>query len=329
MDNIQPLMSKRIVVLDGYTLNPGDLSWEGLQSLGDSCDIHERTLVEDIVDRAEDAEIILTNKTPISVDTLVKLPRLEYIGVLATGFNIVDVATAKSRGIPVTNVPSYGTKSVAQMTMALLLELTQRVGIHSDSVMNGDWMRCPDFCYWKQPLIELDGLTMGIVGYGRIGQEVAKLARAFGMRIIATKRDSLNPTEHPDTGFASLDDVIEQSDVLSLHCPLTPETQYLINDARLSKMKPTALLLNTSRGPLVDERALADALMNGSIAGAGIDVVELEPPRSESLLYQAPNCYITPHIAWATKAARSRLLNTAVENIRQFLAGIPQNVVNP
>ena len=321
-------MSKRIVVLDGYTLNPGDLSWESLQSLGDPCEIHDRTAVEDIVDRAQEAEIVLTNKTPISVDTLVKLPKLQYIGVLATGFNIVDTATAKSRGIPVTNVPTYGTKSVAQMTMALLLELTQRVGIHSDSVMNGDWMRCPDFCFWKHPLIELDGLTMGIVGYGRIGQEVANLARAFGMHVIATKRDSLDPSEHPDTRFTSLDEVIEQSDVISLHCPLTPETQYLINDARLAKMKPTALLLNTSRGPLVDERSLADALMNGSIAGAGIDVVELEPPRSESLLYQAPNCYITPHIAWATKAARTRLLNTAVENVRQFLEGTPQNVVN-
>jgi len=321
-------MSKRIVVLDGYTLNPGDLSWEGLQALGDPCEIHDRTAVEDIIDRAQEAEIVLTNKTPISVDTLVKLPKLQYIGVLATGFNIVDTATAKSRGIPVTNVPTYGTKSVAQMTMALLLELTQRVGNHSDSVMNGDWMRCPDFCFWKHPLIELDGLNMGIVGYGRIGQEVAKLARAFGMHVIATKRDSLDPSEHPDTRFTSLDEVIEQSDVISLHCPLTPETQYLINDARLAKMKPTALLLNTSRGPLVDERSLADALMNGSIAGAGIDVVELEPPRSESLLYQAPNCYITPHIAWATKAARTRLLNTAVENVRQFLEGTPQNVVN-
>lgn len=322
-------MSKRIVVLDGYTLNPGDLSWDGLKALGDPCEIYDRTAVEDIPDLAEDAEIVLTNKTQLSVDTLTKLPKLEYIGVLATGFNIVDVETAKSRGIPVTNVPAYGTKSVAQMTIALLLELTQRVGMHSETVMNGEWMQCPDFCYWKQPLVELDGLTLGIVGYGRIGQEVAKLARAFGMEILATKRDSVDPTEHPDTRFATLEEVIEQSDVLSLHCPLTTDTQHLMNDARLARMKPTAFLLNTSRGPLVDERSLADALMRGTIAGAGIDVVELEPPRSESPLYQAPNCYITPHIAWATKAARSRLLHTAVDNVRAFLDGSPQNVVNP
>ena len=322
-------MSRKLVVLDGHTLNPGDLDWGPLKALVDECDIHDRTDMEDIVDRAEGAELVLTNKTPVSVDTLVKLPDLKYIGVLATGFNIVDTSSAKSRGIPVTNIPSYGTQSVAQMTMALLLELTQHVGSHSNAVKNGEWVQCPDFCFWKHPLVELDKRTMGIIGYGRIGQQVANLARAFGMKILATKRASTKQEEHQDVSFTSLDELLQQSDVVSLHCPLTPETQFLINGKRLSQMKPSAFLLNTSRGPLVDERALADALMQGNIAGAGIDVVELEPPRSESLLYQAPNCYITPHIAWATQAARSRLFNTAVENVKCFLQGNPQNVVNP
>lgn len=314
--------------MDGHTLNPGDLDWEPLRSLVDVCDIYDRTDVEDIVDRAEGAEIVLTNKTPLSVDTLVKLPDLKYIGVLATGYNIVDVSTAKSKGIPVTNIPSYGTRSVAQMTIALLLELTQHVGTHSEAVKKGEWVRCPDFCFWNHPLVELDGLTMGIVGFGRIGQQVAELARAFGMKILATKRESILEEDHPEVKFVSLDDLLQQSDVVSLHCPLTPDTQFLIDGTRLSQMKPTAFLLNTSRGPLIDERALADALMSGQIAGAGIDVVELEPPRSESLLYQAPNCYITPHIAWATKAARERLLGTAIENVRSYLSGNTQNIVN-
>ena len=321
-------MSRKLVILDGHTLNPGDLDWGPLKTLVDECEIHSRTDIEEIVDRAEGAELVLTNKTPLSVDTLVKLPDLKYIGVLATGFNIVDTSTAKSRGIPVTNIPSYGTKSVAQMTLALLLELTQHVGAHSEAVKNGDWVNCPDFCFWNHPLVELDGLTMGIIGYGRIGQQVADLARAFGMNAVATKRDSTNVEAHPNVTFVTLDELLQQSDVVSLHCPLTPETQFLIDGRRLSQMKPSAFLLNTSRGPLVDERALADALMAGQIAGAGIDVVELEPPRSESLLYQAPNCYITPHIAWATKEARSRLLHTAVENVRCYLKGNPQNVVN-
>jgi len=321
-------MSKKLVVLDGHTLNPGDLDWEPLKALVDECDIFERSDITEIVDRSQGAEIVLTNKTPLSVDTLVKLPDLKYIGVLATGYNIVDTNTAKSRGIPVTNIPSYGTRSVAQMTLALLLELTQRVGAHSDAVQNGDWVNCPDFCFWKHPLVELDGLTMGIVGFGRIGQQVAELARAFGMKILATQRASTNADKHSDVTFVSLDELLKQSDVVSLHCPLTPETQFLMDEDRLSQMKSNAFLLNTSRGPLVDERALADALMSGQIAGAGIDVVEIEPPRSESLLYQAPNCYITPHIAWATKEARTRLLNTAIENVKCYLTGKPQNVVN-
>ena len=245
-----------------------------------------------------------------------------------SAFNIVDTNTAKTRGIPVTNIPSYGTRSVAQMTLALLLELTQRVGAHSDAVQNGDWVNCPDFCFWRHPLVELDGLTMGIVGFGRIGQQVAELARAFGMKILATQRASTNADKHSDVTFVSLEELLQQSDVVSLHCPLTPETQFLMDGNRLSQMKSNAFLLNTSRGPLVDERALADALMSGQIAGAGIDVVEIEPPRSESLLYQAPNCYITPHIAWATKEARTRLLNTAIENVKCYLTGKPQNVVN-
>lgn len=322
-------MKRSLVILDGYTLNPGDLDWSPLISMVDSCNIHERTALEDIVDRAHDAEMILTNKTPISVETMVHCPRLKYIGVLATGYNIVDFEAAKARSIPVTNVPAYGTRSVAQMTMALLLELTQRVGVHSESVMRGDWMRCPDFCYWHHPLIELEGLTMGIVGYGRIGQAVAEMAQSFGMNIQTIARDSWMPDDHPEVKRVDFHELIATSDVISLHCPLTPETQFLISEGELARMKPSAFLLNTSRGPLIDERALADALMDGKIAGAGIDVVELEPPRTESLLYQAPNCFITPHIAWATSAARKRLMQTAIENVQGYLSGQLQHVVNP
>ncbi len=321
-------MDHDLVILDGHTLNPGDLDWGPLQQLVDSCQIYPRTAIEDIVDRAEHAEMVLTNKTPLSIETIHRLPKLRYIGVLATGYNIVDIQAAKARSIPVTNIPAYGTRSVAQMTMALLLELTQRVGAHSESVMRGDWMRCPDFCYWQHPLIELEGLTMGIIGFGRIGQAVASMARAFGMKVQSVARDSINQEEHPEVDWVEFDELIATSDVISLHCPLTPETQYLINEARLRRMKSSAFLLNTSRGPLVDERALADALMDGKIAGAGIDVMEVEPPRSESLLYQAPNCLITPHIAWATSAARKRLLQMAVTNLKGYLDGSLKNVVN-
>lgn len=316
----------KIVVLDGFTLNPGDLSWDSLKNLGD-CEIHDRTSPGDVVPRSSGAPIILTNKTPVTADHIERLASLQYIGVLATGFNIVDVTAARRRGVPVTNVPAYGTQSVAQMTMALLLELTQHVGHHSDSVRQGDWSRSLDFCYWHFPLVELDHLTMGILGYGRIGRAVGELARAFGMRVICHNR-RIPDDPWPGVEFVSLDDLFAQSDVLSLHCPLTPETKHVINADRLEKMKRTAFLINTSRGPLIDEPALANALNQEKIAGAGLDVLSVEPPPVDHPLFRAKNCLITPHIAWATRAARSRLMNTAVENVRAFLGGQPQNVVN-
>lgn len=316
----------RIVVLDGHTLNPGDLSWAGLESLG-TCRIHDRTAPAEVVERAADADLVLTNKTVLNRDQILALKRLRYVGVLATGYNVVDVATARERGVPVTNVPTYGTRSVAQMTFALLLELTQQVGHHARTVREGRWSRSPDFCYWDFPLVELEGLTLGIIGYGRIGKAVADIGRALGMRIIAAASTRRAATDDPDLAL-SLDDVFRQSDVLSLHCPLTEETRHLVNEQRLSLMKPTAFLLNTSRGPLVDESALAAALQASRLAGAGLDVLSVEPPAAHHPLFAVPNCLITPHIAWATRAARARLMATAVANVRAFLEGRPANVVN-
>ena len=314
-----------IVVLDGFTLNPGDLSWDELRSLG-PCEICERSAPDEVLLRAVAAEILLTNKTELMREHIQNLPLVKYIGVLATGTNVVDLAAARQRGIPVTNVPAYGTKSVAQTTIALLLELTQHAGHHAAGVRQGRWTRSPDWCYWDFPLIELDGLTMGIVGFGRIGRAVAELVAAFGMRVLTSAH-----TSKPDAPFVqltSLEALLRQSDVVSLHCPLTPETQNLVNAQRLGWMKPTALLLNTSRGGLVDESALAEALNSGRIAGAGLDVLSVEPPPAENPLLRAKNCLITPHLAWATRAARARLLKIAIENIRAFLKGAPQNVVN-
>src|SRR2546427_2571205 len=265
----------KIVVLDGFTLNPGDLSWDELKSLGD-CDIYDRTPPEEVVKRAADAEIVLTNKAPVTRESILALPRLKYIGVLATGYNIVDTAAARERNIPVTNVPTYGTRSVAQHTFALLLELTQHAGHHARTVRDGRWTKSPDFCYWDYPLVELDGLTMGIVGYGRIGNAVAGLAAAFGMGVLATSSTPRQPP--PGIQCVDLETLFRQSDVVSLHCPLTAQTRNLVNADRLALMKPTAFLLNTSRGPLVDERALADALNSGRIAGIGLDVFSAEPP---------------------------------------------------
>jgi glycerate dehydrogenase len=315
-----------IVVLDGYTLNPGDLSWDALQQLGASC-IHDRTPLELIAERARDAEVVLTNKTVLNRDTIQALPKLRYIGVLATGYNVVDIAAAKERGIPVTNVPDYGTPSVAQHTFALLLELTQHVGHHAETVRDGRWNRSADFCYWDFPLIELHGLTFGVIGFGKIGRAVAKLADAFGMKVLVHNRS--RPKElPPHFEFVSLDELLGRSDVVSLHCPLTPENKQFINAQRLARMKPSAFLLNTSRGPLLDEAAVAAALNEGRIAGAGLDVLSIEPPKADTPLLTAKNCLITPHIAWATRAARSRLMDIAVENIRAFLDGSPRNVVN-
>ena len=311
----------KIVVLDGHTLNPGDLSWDSLRQLGD-CEIHARSSAAEILPRAQGAGIVLTNKTPLNAATLGQLPELKYVGVLATGFNVVDVAAAKTRGVVVTNVPAYGTPSVAQHVFALILELTQNVALHAQTVRDGKWTRSPDFCYWDRPLIELNGLTLGIVGYGRIGQAVGALGRAFGMKVITSSRRKV---EGADT--VSLEDLFRQSDVISLHCPLTPETNGLINRERLSLMKRTAFLINTGRGPLVVEQDLADALAAEKIAGAALDVLSVEPPSAQNPLLQAKNCLITPHIAWATRAARARLLDIAVANVKAFQAGAPQNVV--
>ena len=314
-----------IVVLDGHTLNPGDLTWDELQSLGD-CAIHERTPSQEVVPRAADAEIVLTNKAALTREQIQTLPKLKYIGVLATGYDIVDVAAARERNIPVTNVPTYGTRSVAQHTLALLLELTQHVGHHARTVRDGRWTKSPDFCYWDYPLVELDGLTMGVVGFGRIGRTVAELATAFGMKVLAASSTARRaPSGVP---FVDLETLFRQSDVVSLHCPLTEQTKNLVNRELLALMKPTAFLLNTSRGPLIDERALAEALDAGRIAGAAVDVLSVEPPPADHPLLRARNCMVTPHIAWATRAARSRLMQVAVTNVRAFLLGKPQNVVN-
>ena len=306
-----------IVVLDGYTLNPGDLSWDALRELG-SCEIYDRSAPDEIVPRSTSAEIVLTNKVKLNGEYMSSVPTLKYIGVTATGYNIVDVAAARERKVIVTNVPTYGTQSVAQMTFALLLELTQHVGHHAQTVREGRWTRSPDFCYWDYPLIELDGLTLGIIGFGRIGKMVGQLAEAFGMKVLTYSR------KQP---VAEMETLFRRSDIISLHCPLTPETEHLVNEKRLAWMKPTAFLLNTSRGPLIDESALAKALNEGRIAGAGLDVLAVEPPTADNPLLRAKNCLITPHIAWATRAARSRLMEAVVENVRAYLTGESKNVV--
>ena len=316
-------MTKSIVVLDGNALNPGDLSWSELGALGD-CVVYEHTPPELVLERAREADIILTNKTLLTASTIAALPKLKYIGVLATGVNVVDVAAARQRGILVTNVPAYSTPSVVQLTFALLLELTLHVGHHAQTVRDGRWCQSQDFCYWDYPLVELAGLTFGIVGYGRIGRSVATVARAFGMDVLAY---NTSPKTDPPTRFTDLESLLAASDVVSLHCPLTAANQGFINAERLALMKPTAYLLNTARGPLIDEQALADALNEGRLAGAGLDVLSQEPPSPDNPLLKAKNCLITPHIAWATYAARQRLMKTVVANVRAFLAGQPANVV--
>lgn len=314
-----------ICVLDGFTLNPGDLSWAELQQLG-PCEIHDRTPAAEVVARAARADIVLTNKSPLNRQTLAALPRLKYIGVLATGTNVVDLAAARERGVTVTNVPAYSTRSVAQATIALLLELTNRVGYHSQQVRAGAWARATDWCFWDAPLVELDGLTLGIVGYGRIGAAVAEIAHGLGMNVVASTRSSKSAPAF--VKFVELETLFRTSDVVSLHCPLTSQTQHLVNTERLAWMKPSAFLLNTRRGPLVDEAALADALNAGRLAGAAMDVLSVEPPPADNPLLAAKNCVITPHNAWGTRASRMRLMRVAIENLRAFLNGWPQNVVN-
>lgn len=315
----------KIVVLDGHTLNPGDLSWAALQALGD-CEIHDRTPPEQVAGRCADADVVVTNKALLPREVIAALPKLRFIAVTATGFNVVDAAAARERGISVSNVPLYGTRAVAQFTIGMLLELCHRIGAHSDSVRAGDWVKSADWCYSRHPLLELDGLIFGIVGWGRIGQATADIARAMGMKIIAASRTPKPPRDGVE--FVDTDTLFRRADVVSLHCPLTPETKNLVNAERLALMKPTAFLLNTSRGPLLDEAAVADALNAGRIAGAGLDVLSSEPPKADNPLLTAKNCLITPHQAWAAKAARARLMETTVANVKAFLSGTPQNVVN-
>ena len=317
----------KIVVLDGYTLNPGDLSWDALKQLGELV-VYDRTAADKVVERAAGAEIIFTNKTPVSEDTLNQLPSLKFIGVLATGFNIVNTVVAKARGVIVANVPGYGTTSVVQMTFALLLELCHHVQRHSDTVMDGKWSSSADWCYWDFPLVELSGKTIGIIGFGRIGQQVGDVATAFGMNIIGNSRTQTDQSRRKNFKWASIPELLKQSDVVSIHCPLFPETKGLINKESLKWMKKSSFLLNTSRGPIIVDEDLADALNNDLIAGAGIDVLSVEPPSKDNPLFKAKNCIITPHIAWATKEARARLMNITVKNLAAFLNGNPVNVVN-
>lgn len=317
----------KIVVLDGFTLNPGDLSWDALNKLGEVT-LHDRTPYAEIVNRCAGAEVVLTNKTPLDEATLNQLPDLKYVGVLATGYNVVNTAVCKSKGVIVANVPGYGTASVVQLTFALLMELTLHVQRHSDAVVGGKWSRSADFCFWDFPLIELEGKTLGIIGFGSIGQKVGDVATAFGMNLIATGRRRTDQSHRNNFKWVSMPELLEQSDVVSINCPLTPETQGLINKDNLAKMKPSAFLLNTSRGPIINDADLADALNNNIIAGAGIDVLSVEPPPADNPLFIAKNCIITPHIAWATNEARSRLMNIAIHNLLAFIGGKPVNVVN-
>lgn len=316
----------KIVILDGYTLNPGDLSWDEFRKIGE-VEIYDRTPVDKILERAEGAEIIFTNKAPLSKEVLDNLPFLKFIGVLATGYNVIDMAAAKQKGITVTNVPGYGTTSVVQMTFALLLELCLHVQLHSDAVMKGKWQRSADWCFWDYPLVELAGKTMGIIGFGKIGQQVADVAAAFGMNIIGAARRKSDQSHRTKFKWEDVPQLLEQSDVVSIHCPLFPETTGLINRNSLQLMKKSAFLLNTSRGPIIVEEDLAHALNNDLIAGAGIDVLTVEPPTRNNPLFKAKNCIITPHIAWATIESRSRLLEIAVKNLASFVSGKPINVV--
>ena len=312
----------RIVILDGLTTNPGDVSWEPIERLG-SLTVFDRTAPGDVAARAADADVVLTNKAIVGREQIAALPRLKYVGVLATGFNIVDVAAARERGIPVCNVPEYSTPNVVQATWALILELANRVGHHDRTVHEGHWAACHDFCYWHGDLVELAGLTLGIVGHGRIGRGVAAVGRAFGMRVIHHRRQGGG-----DPACVDLDTLFREGDVVSLHCPLTSETKGLVDARRLALMKPTAFLVNTARGPLVDEVALAAALNAGQIAGAAVDVLSVEPPPVSNPLLMAKNCVITPHVAWATRDARRRLIDVTAANLAAFAAGEPQNVVN-
>jgi len=317
----------KIVVLDGYTLNPGDLSWSDMEELG-NLKLYERSGPEEVVERVGSAEVVLTNKVVISASALSAMPQLKYIGVLASGYNIVDVDYATNAGIVVTNVPAYGTESVAQMAFALLLELARRVGHHSREVIRGRWAAGRDFCFWDFPQVDLSDKTIGIIGFGRIGRAAARIAHGFGMRVIANSRSRREPPDYPGFRWCEVEELMGEADVVSLHCPLLPETEGLVSRVSLELMKPSAFLINTSRGQLVVEQDLADALNEDLIAGAAVDVLPVEPPVARSPLYRAKNIIVTPHIAWATREARVRLMKTAVENLKAYLEGTAVNVVS-
>lgn len=313
----------KICVLDGFTTNPGDLSWDWLYDCGE-CTVYDRTPANLIAERCENCDIVITNKTPLRKDLLETLPNLKYVGLLSTGFNIVDWEYCKEKGIPVCNIPSYSTSAVAQLVFALILEHTNSVAIHSKSVHDGEWSSCKDFCYRKTPLAELSGKTLGIIGFGKIGKAVAKIGAAFGMKILANTN---HPAPFENVEFTSVDDLLSKSDFVSIHCPLTPITEGMVNADFLSKMKKNAVLINTSRGQVVNENDLADALKKGVISGAGLDVLQTEPPTSDCPLFGLKNCFITPHIAWAGFETRERLMKICKENVLAFLDGSPINLV--
>lgn len=315
-------MKPQIVVVDGYLMNSGSFSWDELRARG-SCQIYDRTPKNLVIERCEGADIVVTNKVVFSKEVIRSLPKLKYIGVSATGYNNVDLAAALGRGIVVTNVPAYSTPSVAQHVFALLLEITNQVGLHNQAVHSHEWETAPDFAFWKAPLIELDSLTLGIIGYGEIGKTVAKIGKSFGMHVKVHSRSQKDPSVE----YVDLNTLLRISDVITLHCPLTEETRHIINERTLSQMKPSAILINTSRGPLIDERALSQALSEKKIFAAALDVLEKEPADPQCPLLRLKNCFITPHIAWATVSARKRLFSTVLRNIQSYLTGSPQNII--
>lgn len=316
----------KIVILDGYATNPGDFSWENFREFG-ALTVYDRSAPEELVERIGDAEIVIISKVVLSREVLTKCPNIKYIGLLSTGYNVVDTAAAKELGIVVSNIPTYGTDTVAQFTMGLLLELCHQIGYHSDTVKQGEWANCIDWCYWKTPQIELVGKTLGIIGLGRIGEKLGHIAQAFGMKIIANDK-YVDPSLYPTVEMVSLDELFKRSDVISLNCPLLPETQGMVNKNSISKMKDGVLILNSGRGPLIVEEDLKEALNSGKVAGAGLDVASTEPILPDNPLLKAKNIIITPHMAWATQEARTSLMNTAYTNLKAFIMGNPENVVN-